>query len=214
MNGEEPLSAVIDPIQHQHTECRKYTLKKYQHWWDYCLLHCFIEQVKSFFAGGSSRVLEGTVSLCLRRHWQVQNQTYWHLNLVGKPRHVFLVAWRILLHSGRNSESRNITPVVYLLGSTSRDYMFILDYPFLAYHLFLAGRNSSLAYHWAMYYISEMASAWLQMWVFQFFGIFFLLFFFFFFFSRYTAPIKIFPLLVLLAGGPWKGFSFLSFLLL
>ena len=42
---------------------------------------------------------------------------------------MLLVAERIVLHSGRNVESRNTTLVLNPFGGTSRDFMSLIDIP-------------------------------------------------------------------------------------
>ena len=110
-----------------------------------------------FFAAGLSRVVDGSKTLCIRS-WSTEKFKnrikVIFLRLLGRPSHVLLVAGRIILHSGRNVESRNITLAIYPFGGTSRDLMSLLDVPLLGISLGISlvptkevpRSNPSLAY--------------------------------------------------------------------
>lgn len=83
------------------------------------------------------------------------------LKLLGMPSHVLLVAGRIVLHSGRNVDSRNTTLAIYPFGGTSRDLMSLLDVPLLGISLVPTKEEPLLGI--LMPYTCEMAAVSLQM---------------------------------------------------
>lgn len=110
-----PLLAVLASIQHQNNE--RQTLKEYWRWWDHSFLQGFEEQMQSnekqvaplafFLLLDKVGLLDGPKTLCIRT-WSIEKFInrikVIFLKLLGRPRHVLLVAGRIALHSGRRIE--------------------------------------------------------------------------------------------------------------